>query len=62
MLSNSQLERYARHVILDEVGEDGQETLLQARILMVGAGGLGALLFMLFLLEAPSNCLPSVFI
>ena len=42
MLSDSQLERYARHVILDEVGEDGQERLLQTRILMIGAGGLGA--------------------
>jgi adenylyltransferase/sulfurtransferase len=41
-LSDRQLERYARHVILDEVGEEGQSKLLQARVLIVGAGGLGA--------------------
>ncbi|MGE0723796.1 MAG: ThiF family adenylyltransferase [Alphaproteobacteria bacterium] len=41
-LSDAQLERYARHVILDEVGENGQLRLLAARVLMVGAGGLGA--------------------
>lgn len=40
-LSDRQLERYARHVILDEVGEEGQLRLLQARVLVVGAGGLG---------------------
>ena len=41
-LSDSQFERYARHLILDEVGEDGQLRLLQSRVLVVGAGGLGA--------------------
>lgn len=41
-LSDAQLERYARHVILDEVGEEGQARLLAARVLVVGAGGLGA--------------------
>lgn len=41
-LDDDQLERYARHVILDEVGEEGQLKLLQARVLVVGAGGLGA--------------------
>jgi adenylyltransferase/sulfurtransferase len=41
-LSDRQLERYARHVILDEVGEAGQERLLGARVLIIGAGGLGA--------------------
>ena len=41
-ISDEQLERYARHVILDEVGEEGQERLLAARVLVVGAGGLGA--------------------
>ncbi len=41
-LDDAQLERYARHVILDEVGEEGQIKLLQAKVLVVGAGGLGA--------------------
>jgi adenylyltransferase/sulfurtransferase len=34
--------RYARHIILDEVGEAGQERLLAAKVLIVGAGGLGS--------------------
>ncbi len=42
MITDQQLERYARHVILDEVGEEGQEKLLASRVLVVGAGGLGA--------------------
>ena len=42
MITDAQLERYARHVILDEVGEEGQEKLLASRVLVVGAGGLGA--------------------
>jgi adenylyltransferase/sulfurtransferase len=37
-----QLIRYSRHFLLPEVGEDGQAKLLQAKILMVGAGGLGS--------------------
>jgi molybdopterin/thiamine biosynthesis adenylyltransferase len=41
-LTDAQLERYARHVVLDEVGEDGQLKLLNARVLVVGAGGLGS--------------------
>lgn len=41
-LTESQFERYARHLILDEVGEDGQARLLSSRVLVVGAGGLGA--------------------
>ena len=41
-ISERQLERYARHIILEEVGEEGQEALLKAKVLVVGAGGLGA--------------------
>jgi molybdopterin/thiamine biosynthesis adenylyltransferase len=41
-LTDTQFERYARHLILDEVGEDGQARLLSSRVLVVGAGGLGA--------------------
>jgi adenylyltransferase/sulfurtransferase len=36
-----QLIRYSRHFLLSEVGEEGQAKLLKARVLMVGAGGLG---------------------
>jgi molybdopterin-synthase adenylyltransferase len=39
--TDSQFERYARHLILDEVGEEGQAKLLQSKVLVVGAGGLG---------------------
>jgi molybdopterin/thiamine biosynthesis adenylyltransferase len=45
-LSDPQFTRYARHLILDEVGEDGQEKLLASRVLVVGAGGLGSPLLM----------------
>jgi adenylyltransferase/sulfurtransferase len=41
-LSETQFRRYARHLILDEVGEEGQEKLLQSRVLVIGAGGLGS--------------------
>ena len=40
-LSDSQIERYSRHIILPEVGGKGQEKLLAGRVLLVGAGGLG---------------------
>ncbi len=45
-LNDTQFERYARHLILDEVGEEGQEKLIGARVLVVGAGGLGSPLAM----------------
>ena len=41
-LSDAQFERYARHLVLDEVGEEGQQKLLQSRVLVIGAGGLGS--------------------
>ena len=41
-LSEAQFERYARHLVLDEVGEEGQQKLLQSRVLVIGAGGLGS--------------------
>jgi adenylyltransferase/sulfurtransferase len=40
--TDSQLERYARHIVLPEVGGIGQAKLMRARVLVVGAGGLGA--------------------
>ncbi len=41
-LPDDLFERYARHLILDEVGDEGQEKLLRSRVLCVGAGGLGS--------------------
>lgn len=41
-LSDDQLERYARHILLREIGGAGQRRLLDASVLVVGAGGLGA--------------------
>lgn len=41
-MNDQQLLRYARHILLDEVGIEGQEKLLAARVLIVGAGGLGS--------------------
>lgn len=40
--SETELERYARHIVLREIGGPGQKRLSNARILVVGAGGLGA--------------------
>jgi adenylyltransferase/sulfurtransferase len=42
MLSPEQIERYARHIVLPEVGGPGQAALTRTRVLVVGAGGLGA--------------------
>ena len=42
MLSREELERYARHIVLRDVGGPGQAALKNARVLVVGAGGLGA--------------------
>jgi len=41
-LTAAQQERYSRHILLPEVGERGQEKLLRARVLLLGAGGLGS--------------------
>jgi adenylyltransferase/sulfurtransferase len=42
VLSPEELERYARHIVLREVGGPGQAALKNARVLVIGAGGLGA--------------------
>ncbi len=42
MLNDNQKQRYLRNIILDEVGEIGQQKLLSAKVLVVGAGGLGS--------------------
>ncbi|MDN5844460.1 MAG: HesA/MoeB/ThiF family protein, partial [Alcaligenaceae bacterium] len=41
-MDDAQLMRYARHVLLDEFGIEGQDRLLAARVLVVGVGGLGS--------------------
>ncbi len=41
-LDATQLDRYSRHVIMDEIGPDGQQRLLEGSVLVVGAGGLGS--------------------
>ncbi len=42
MLSEKEKERYSRHLLLEEIGEQGQEKIKNAKILVVGAGGLGS--------------------
>jgi adenylyltransferase/sulfurtransferase len=42
MLSADEIERYARHIVLRDIGGIGQNKLKQARVLVIGAGGLGA--------------------
>jgi sulfur-carrier protein adenylyltransferase/sulfurtransferase len=42
VLSSEQRARYSRHLLIPEVGEEGQQRLLDARVLLVGAGGLGS--------------------
>ena len=41
-LTNEQLERYSRHIILEQVGGKGQKKILSAKVLIIGTGGLGA--------------------
>jgi len=42
MLSPAELERYARHIVMQDIGGAGQQKLKSARVLVIGAGGLGA--------------------
>ena len=41
-LSPNERARYARHIILPDVGEDGQKALRQSSVMVIGAGGLGS--------------------
>ena len=41
-LDQSEITRYARHIVLPEIGGAGQQRLKAARVLVIGAGGLGA--------------------
>src|SRR5688572_24422736 len=42
LMTDDQLLRYSRHILLDEIGVEGQERLMAARALVIGAGGLGS--------------------
>ncbi len=42
MLNDAQIERYARHLVLKEIGGPGQQKLLHSKVLVIGAGGLGS--------------------
>ena len=44
--SEDQIRRYARHILLPEVGGVGQARLLESKVLVIGAGGLGSPLIM----------------
>lgn len=41
-MNDTQLQRYGRHILLDEIGIEGQQRLLTARVLIIGLGGLGS--------------------
>ncbi len=41
-MTDDQLLRYSRHILLPEIGIEGQEKLLESRALVIGAGGLGS--------------------
>ena len=42
MLTDNQLDRYARHIVLKEVGGGGQRRLLAATVVLIGTGGIGS--------------------
>lgn len=41
-MNRTQSERYSRQILLNQIGEEGQEKLLNSRVLIAGAGGLGS--------------------
>lgn len=45
-LTEEQIQRYARHIVIPEIGGEGQKKLIKSRVLVVGAGGLGAPILM----------------
>ena len=60
MLGPEELERYARHIVLREVGGPGQAALKRARVLVIGAGGLGAPALLYLAAAAASRVAPSL--
>ena len=45
-LTETNLERYSRNILLPEIGGNGQQKLLNAKVLVIGAGGLGSPIIM----------------
>jgi molybdopterin-synthase adenylyltransferase len=58
-LTDDQLLRYSRHLLLNEVGVEGQEKILQSHVLVIGAGGLGSPV-VLYLATAGVGCITLV--
>ena len=58
-MTDEQLLRYSRHILLDEIGIDGQEKLLASQVLIIGAGGLGSPVA-LYLASAGVGCITVV--
>ena len=54
-LNDEQIERYSRHIILQDVGGPGQEKILNAKVLIIGAGGLGCPLILYLLHSGLGN-------
>ena len=55
--TNEQMERYSRHIILQEVGVKGQKKLMNGKVLIIGAGGLGAPAAMYLAAAGVGTCL-----
>ena len=58
-MTDDQLLRYSRHLLLNEVGVEGQEKILQSHVLVIGAGGLGSPV-VLYLATAGVGCITLV--
>ena len=58
-MNDQQLLRYSRHILLDELGIEGQERLLASHALVIGAGGLGSPV-VLYLASAGVGCITLV--
>lgn len=41
-MTDDELLRYSRHILLDEIGIEGQQRILDGKVLLIGAGGLGS--------------------
>ena len=57
-LTEEQIERYSRHILLQDVGLEGQKKLLNAKVLIIGAGGLGSPVA-LYLAAPPAGTVPT---
>ena len=60
-LTDNQLTRYARHILLPEIGGAGQAKIMNAKVLVVGAGGLGSPVILYLAAAAPGHCTPGEF-